>query len=93
MIIYLEELVCLGGNNLGGGINVPSVLVTVVVGGALIDITGGIFVTAAVFSSGVSGTVFSIDPGSSLPAYNNSSGLVGVRRRAYQHNKIIKSVR
>jgi hypothetical protein len=55
----------------------------VVVGGALIDITGGIFVTVAVFSSGVSGTVFNIGPASSLPAYNNSSGLVGVRLRAY----------
>lgn len=75
----LELLLCLGGGTVfGGGIRLPSFAITVIAGGALIDIVSGTPPTGD--SSLVSCTVFStMGAPSSVLAYRRSSGVAFFR--------------
>lgn len=83
----LELLLCRGGGTVfGGGIRLPSFAITVIAGGALIDIVSGTPPTGD--SSLVSCTVFStVGAPSSVLAYKRSSGVAFFRLAC--RNKIL----
>lgn len=73
---------------MGGGIRLPSLAVTMVAGGALIDMVTG---TRPDDSSTVSSTGLRIfGTGSSALAYSRSSGIAGLRRACNVKTQVVR---